>query len=114
MTDLVSQNIEVILNRKTNMEAVIKIIEENIPEVTILFSENSGLKYFSCFKNCCFVIDYFVNMLTYFHQLTSLNLSNNRIHKLDDLAELVTKVPHLKTLNLSNNEVKCLNLYLEQ
>lgn len=30
-----SQNIEVILNRKTNMEAVIKIIEENIPEVTI-------------------------------------------------------------------------------
>eukprot|EP00066_Takifugu_rubripes_P019544 XP_011608810.1 PREDICTED: nuclear RNA export factor 1 isoform X1 [Takifugu rubripes] len=68
--DLVSQNIEVILNRKTNMEAVIKIIEENIPE------------------------------------LTSLNLSNNRIHKLDDLAELVTKVPHLKTLNLSNNELK--------
>lgn len=34
LTDLVSQNIEVILNRKTNMEAVIKIIEENIPEVT--------------------------------------------------------------------------------
>lgn len=33
VTDLVSQNIEVILNRKTNMEAVIKIIEENIPEV---------------------------------------------------------------------------------
>lgn len=36
MTDLVSQNIEVILNRKTNMEAVIKIIEENIPEVTLV------------------------------------------------------------------------------
>uniref|UniRef100_A0A669FB64 Nuclear RNA export factor 1 n=1 Tax=Oreochromis niloticus TaxID=8128 RepID=A0A669FB64_ORENI len=70
MTDLVSQNIEVILNRKTNMEAVIKIIEENIPE------------------------------------LTSLNLSNNRIHKLDELAELVTKVPNLKTLNLSQNELK--------
>ncbi|TMS17750.1 Nuclear RNA export factor 1 [Larimichthys crocea] len=68
--DLVSQNIEVILNRKTNMEAVIKIIEGNIPE------------------------------------LTSLNLSNNRIHKLDELAELVTKVPHLKTLNLSHNELK--------
>lgn len=55
-----------------------------------------------------------MNVLAYFHQLTSLNLSNNRIHKLDDLAELVTKVPHLKTLNLSNNEVKCLKLYLEQ
>lgn len=53
-----------------------------------------------------------MNVLTYSHQLTSLNLSNNRIHKLDDLTELVTKVPHLKTLNLSNNEVKCLNLFL--
>uniref|UniRef100_A0A672GCW9 Nuclear RNA export factor 1 n=1 Tax=Salarias fasciatus TaxID=181472 RepID=A0A672GCW9_SALFA len=69
-TDLVSQNIEVILNRKTSMEAVIKVIEENIPE------------------------------------LTSLNLSNNRIHKLDELADLVTKVPNLKTLNLSHNELK--------
>ncbi|XP_034545329.1 nuclear RNA export factor 1 isoform X2 [Notolabrus celidotus] len=68
--DLVSQNIEVILNRKSNMEAVIKIIQENIPE------------------------------------LTSLNLSNNRIHKLDELGELVTKVPNLKTLNLSHNELK--------
>lgn len=31
--DLVSHNIEIVLNWKTNMEAVIKIIEENIPEV---------------------------------------------------------------------------------
>lgn len=68
--ELVSQNIEVILNRKTNMEAVIKIIEENIPE------------------------------------LVSLNLSNNRIHKLDDLADLIGKAPNLKTLNLSNNDLK--------
>ncbi|KAM9376627.1 nuclear RNA export factor 1 [Pholidichthys leucotaenia] len=68
--DLMSQNIEVILNRKTTMEAVVKIIEENIPE------------------------------------LASLNLSNNRIHKLDDLSDLVSKVPNLKTLNLSNNELK--------
>ncbi|XP_034037020.1 nuclear RNA export factor 1 [Thalassophryne amazonica] len=68
--DLVSQNIEVILNRKTSVEAVSKIIEENIPE------------------------------------LACLNLSNNRIHKLDELAEMFTKMPHLKNLNLSHNELK--------
>uniref|UniRef100_A0A8C5B4T4 Nuclear RNA export factor 1a n=1 Tax=Gadus morhua TaxID=8049 RepID=A0A8C5B4T4_GADMO len=68
--ELVSQNIDVILNRKTTMEAVIKIIEKEIPE------------------------------------LVSLNLSNNRIQKLDDLSNLVGKVPNLKTLNLSNNELK--------
>ncbi|XP_023263122.1 nuclear RNA export factor 1 isoform X1 [Seriola lalandi dorsalis] len=68
--DLVSHKIEVTLNRKTHMEAVIRIIEENIPE------------------------------------LACLNMSNNRIHKLDELAELVTKVPNLKTLNLSHNELK--------
>uniref|UniRef100_A0A3B4YBV6 Nuclear RNA export factor 1 n=1 Tax=Seriola lalandi dorsalis TaxID=1841481 RepID=A0A3B4YBV6_SERLL len=67
---LVSHKIEVTLNRKTHMEAVIRIIEENIPE------------------------------------LACLNMSNNRIHKLDELAELVTKVPNLKTLNLSHNELK--------
>uniref|UniRef100_A0A4W4GDX2 NTF2 domain-containing protein n=1 Tax=Electrophorus electricus TaxID=8005 RepID=A0A4W4GDX2_ELEEL len=53
---LVSQNIEVILSRKSCMQAVVKIIEENIPE------------------------------------LVSLNLSNNRLYKLDDLADLVNKV----------------------
>uniref|UniRef100_A0A8C9TR08 Nuclear RNA export factor 1 n=1 Tax=Scleropages formosus TaxID=113540 RepID=A0A8C9TR08_SCLFO len=68
--DLVSQNIEVVLNRKNCMQAVIKIIEENIPE------------------------------------LACLNLSNNKLYKLDDLAELVGKVPNLKTLNLSHNELK--------
>lgn len=39
-------------------------------------------------------------------QLACLNLSNNRIHKLDDLADVVTKVPNLKALNLSQNEVR--------
>lgn len=95
-TDLVSQNIEVILNRKTNMEAVIKIIEENIPEVTqpknILWCNFWGYRYWFWY--------------IYYWQLTSLNLSNNRIHKLDELVELVSKVPNLKTLNLSHNEVR--------
>uniref|UniRef100_A0A8C7UF00 Nuclear RNA export factor 1b n=1 Tax=Oncorhynchus mykiss TaxID=8022 RepID=A0A8C7UF00_ONCMY len=69
-TDLVSQNIDVTLNRKNSMRAVIKIIEENIPE------------------------------------LVCLNLSNNKLFRLDDLSELVNKVPNLKTLNLSHNELK--------
>ncbi|KAL7853712.1 hypothetical protein AOLI_G00205560 [Acnodon oligacanthus] len=68
--DLVSQNIEVTLNRKNSMQAVIKIIEENIPE------------------------------------LVCLNLSNNRLYRLDDLADIVNKVPNLKILNLSHNELK--------
>ncbi|KAK7131013.1 hypothetical protein R3I94_016221 [Phoxinus phoxinus] len=68
--DLVSQNIEVTLNRRNSMLGVIKIIEENIPE------------------------------------LVCLNLSNNRLHRLDDLAEIVNKVPNLKILNLSHNELK--------
>uniref|UniRef100_A0A672Q0E5 Nuclear RNA export factor 1-like n=1 Tax=Sinocyclocheilus grahami TaxID=75366 RepID=A0A672Q0E5_SINGR len=68
--DLVSQNIEVTLNRRNSMLAVIKIIEENIPE------------------------------------LICLNLSNNRLYRLDDLVDIVNKVPNLKILNLSHNELK--------
>ncbi|XP_066505853.1 nuclear RNA export factor 1 isoform X2 [Hoplias malabaricus] len=68
--DLVSQKMEVILSRRSCMQAVVKIIEENIPE------------------------------------LACLNLSNNRLFKLDDLAELVNKAPNIKTLNLSHNELK--------
>ncbi|CAB1337517.1 unnamed protein product [Coregonus sp. 'balchen'] len=68
--DLVSQNIRVILSRKTFMDAVVKIIEENIPE------------------------------------LVCLNLSNNKLYKLEDVADLISKAPHLKTLNLSHNEVR--------
>ncbi|XP_053505622.1 nuclear RNA export factor 1 [Ictalurus furcatus] len=68
--DLASLNIEVALSRKNSMQAVIKIIEDNIPE------------------------------------LVCLNLSNNRLYKLDDLADLVAKVPNLKILNLSHNDIR--------
>ncbi|XP_046706115.1 nuclear RNA export factor 1 isoform X2 [Silurus meridionalis] len=68
--DLISQNIDVILSRKSCMEAVLKIIKENVP------------------------------------QLTALNLSNNKLYKLDDLAEMVNITPNLSTLNLSHNELK--------
>lgn len=39
-------------------------------------------------------------------QLLSLNLSNNRLYKLDDMSSIVQKAPNLKILNLSGNEVR--------
>ncbi|KAJ1065807.1 hypothetical protein K5549_007802 [Capra hircus] len=68
--DLVSQNIDVVLNRRSCMAATLRIIEENIPE------------------------------------LLSLNLSNNKLYRLDDLSSIVQKAPNLKILNLSGNELK--------
>ncbi|XP_056328602.1 nuclear RNA export factor 1 [Danio aesculapii] len=68
--ELVCHNVDIILNRKNCMQAVIKIIQENIPE------------------------------------LLSLNLSKNKLYKLDGLTELVDKAPNLQSLNLSNNELK--------
>lgn len=35
--DLVAQNIDVVLNRRGCMAAALRIIEENIPEVKLLF-----------------------------------------------------------------------------
>lgn len=68
--DLVAQNIDVVLNRRSCMAATLRIIEENIPE------------------------------------LLSLNLSNNKLYRLDDMSSLVQKAPNLKILNLSENELK--------
>nr|O88984.1 RecName: Full=Nuclear RNA export factor 1; AltName: Full=Tip-associated protein; AltName: Full=Tip-associating protein; AltName: Full=mRNA export factor TAP [Rattus norvegicus]AAC63367.1 tip associating protein [Rattus norvegicus] len=39
-------------------------------------------------------------------ELLSLNLSNNRLYKLDDMSSIVQKAPNLKILNLSGNELK--------
>nr|XP_030689702.1 nuclear RNA export factor 1 isoform X3 [Globicephala melas] len=68
--DLVAQNIDVVLNRRSCMAATLRIIEENIPE------------------------------------LLSLNLSNNKLYRLDDLSSIVQKAPNLKILDLSGNELK--------
>ncbi|XP_004682761.1 PREDICTED: nuclear RNA export factor 1 [Condylura cristata] len=68
--DLVAQNIDVVLNRRSCMAATLQIIEENIPE--LLF----------------------------------LNLSNNKLYRLDDMSSIVQKAPNLKILNLSGNELK--------
>ncbi|KAJ7307562.1 hypothetical protein JRQ81_009588 [Phrynocephalus forsythii] len=68
--DLTAQNIDMVLNRQNCMDAVLWIIQENIPE------------------------------------LLALNLSDNKLYRLDDLAELHKKSPHLKSLNLSSNLLK--------
>uniref|UniRef100_A0ACB8G7T3 Nuclear RNA export factor 1 n=2 Tax=Sphaerodactylus townsendi TaxID=933632 RepID=A0ACB8G7T3_9SAUR len=68
--DLVAQNIDVVLNRRNCMLNVLRIIEENIPE------------------------------------LLSLNLSYNKLYRLDDMADLCQKAPNLKILNLSSNQLK--------
>lgn len=39
-------------------------------------------------------------------QLLCLDLSNNKLFRLTDLADLVKKTPRLKALNLSHNEVR--------
>lgn len=86
------------------MEAVIKIIEENIPEVICL-----SLMVYNLVVKCSLKKHLF---LTVSCQLNCLNLSNNRIHKLDELADLVAKVPQLKTLNLSHNEVAFVIIFI--
>ncbi|NXG39860.1 NXF1 factor, partial [Dromaius novaehollandiae] len=68
--DLVSQSIDVVLNQRSCMLVVLRIIEENIPE------------------------------------LLSLNLSSNKLYRLDDLGELAQKAAGLKILDLSRNELK--------
>ncbi|XP_067170906.1 nuclear RNA export factor 1 [Apteryx mantelli] len=68
--DLMSQSIDVVLNQRSCMLVVLRIIEENIPE------------------------------------LLSLNLSSNKLYRLDDLGELAQKAASLKILDLSRNELK--------
>ncbi|XP_028319275.1 nuclear RNA export factor 1-like [Gouania willdenowi] len=76
--DLVSQKIKVILNRKTSMEAIIKIIEENVPELTCL-----NLNY-----NRIQRLDELSKLVTKVPHLKTLNLSHNKLkseHELDEL-----------------------------
>ncbi|XP_063173251.1 nuclear RNA export factor 1 [Candoia aspera] len=68
--DLIAQNIDIVLSRRSCMLAVLQIIQENIPE------------------------------------LLSLDLSDNKLYRLEDMIELQQKAPHLKILNLSCNQLK--------
>ncbi|KAJ1108515.1 hypothetical protein NDU88_005891 [Pleurodeles waltl] len=68
--ELQTKSVMVILSKRNHMEAVLRIIEENIPE------------------------------------LLALDLSNNKLFRLEDLVELPQKAPLLKHLNLSGNELK--------
>uniref|UniRef100_A0A8C5G389 Nuclear RNA export factor 1-like n=1 Tax=Gouania willdenowi TaxID=441366 RepID=A0A8C5G389_GOUWI len=79
--DLVSLDIKVVLNRKTNMEAVIKIIEENIPQLTSL----------NLSHNCIQRLDELSELVTKVPHLKALNLSHNDLkseHELDKLKGL--------------------------
>ncbi|XP_053304508.1 nuclear RNA export factor 1 [Spea bombifrons] len=69
-SDLVANKVDLILNRRSCMQAMLQIIEDNVPE------------------------------------LLSLDISNNKIYKLDDMAEIHNKAPNLKILHLSNNMLK--------
>ncbi|KAJ8014867.1 hypothetical protein DPEC_G00020230 [Dallia pectoralis] len=42
-------------------------------------------------------------------ELVCLNLSNNKLYHLNNVADLIGNAPHLKTLNLSHNELKTEN-----
>ncbi|XP_056383530.1 nuclear RNA export factor 1 [Hyla sarda] len=68
--DLIEHKVDVILNRETCMNAMLQIIEENVPE------------------------------------LLSLDLSSNKLYRLDHLSQIHLKVPNLKILNLSDNLLK--------
>uniref|UniRef100_A0A8C5H4N5 Nuclear RNA export factor 1-like n=1 Tax=Gouania willdenowi TaxID=441366 RepID=A0A8C5H4N5_GOUWI len=79
--DLVSRDIKVVLNRKTNMEAVIKIIEGNIPQLTSL----------NLSHNCIQRLDELSELVTKVPHLKVLNLSHNDLkseHELDKLKGL--------------------------
>ncbi|XP_044125352.1 nuclear RNA export factor 1 isoform X2 [Bufo gargarizans] len=67
---LVENKVDIILNRKACMQAMLQIIEENVPE------------------------------------LLSLDLSNNKLYKLDHMSEIHHKAPNLKILNLSENMLR--------
>ena len=108
--DLVAQNIDVVLNRRSCMAATLRIIEENIPEVRPLSHEVGGTRvgYIGWGREAgVFLIPWPVvlPLNSPLPQLLSLNLSNNKLYRLDDLSSIVQKAPNLKILNLSGNEV---------
>uniref|UniRef100_A0A8C5GZI7 Nuclear RNA export factor 1-like n=1 Tax=Gouania willdenowi TaxID=441366 RepID=A0A8C5GZI7_GOUWI len=78
---MVSQDVKMVLNRKTNMEAVIKIVEENIPQLTSL----------NLSHNCIQRLDELSELVTKVPHLKALNLSHNDLkseHELDKLKGL--------------------------
>uniref|UniRef100_A0A8B9EKS1 Nuclear RNA export factor 1 n=1 Tax=Anser cygnoides TaxID=8845 RepID=A0A8B9EKS1_ANSCY len=93
--DLVSQSIDVVLNQRSCMLVVLRIIEENIPEVRTGEASPEGALPVGLPRR-----------LSLFLQLQSLNLSSNKLYRLDDLSELAQKAAGLKILDLSRNELK--------
>ncbi|XP_055486318.1 nuclear RNA export factor 1 isoform X1 [Leucoraja erinacea] len=76
--DLVSQNIEVVLNRRNSMSTVVKIIEENIPE---LLSLNLG-------NNKLYRLEDLTDLISKAPGLKILNLSRNELKSERDLDKI--------------------------
>lgn len=87
-----------VLNQRSCMLVVLRIIEENIPEVRT-GDGGGGLLLLLCCRRG------FSSRSAPSLQLQSLNLSSNKLYRLDDLAELAQKAAGLKILDLSRNEV---------
>lgn len=108
--DLLAQNIDVVLNRRSCMAAALRIIEENIPEVRPLDQYQAWEAAWDRWHGVRdrLASDPLTSSTKLFSplQLLSLNLSDNRLFRLDDMSTLVQKAPNLKILNLSGNEVR--------
>ena len=97
-----SQSIDAVLNQRSCMMAVLRIIEENIPEVR---AWGGGAPLHPPPPTTPGVPLTPPNPPP-FSQLQSLNLSSNKLYRLDDLSELAQKAAGLKILDLSRNEVR--------
>ena len=96
-----SQSIDAVLNQRSCMMAVLRIIEENIPEVR---AWGGGAPLHPPPHHPGGPAD--PPQPPPFSQLQSLNLSSNKLYRLDDLSELAQKAAGLKILDLSRNEVR--------
>lgn len=69
-----------------------------------IFQKNKHFHNCLCARKPICIVTFFL----YIFQLLSLDLSNNKLYRLDHMSEIHLKSPNLKILNLSNNVVSLL------